>query len=82
MVLLQAGVPNEARLYDLAVNTSRLDLARAVDVICFTLHELAINDRRQASATGEPGPAMGVARYSTPTGTRPSTSMLTHANAR
>lgn len=81
MALLPAGVQDEARLYDLVVNTSRLELARAVDVVCCTLHELAINDRRQASATDEPGPAMGVARYPIPTGTHPCTSTLMHAEA-
>jgi CMP/dCMP kinase len=58
--------PDEAQLYDLVVNTSRLDLDSAVDVVCFTLHEIATSGRGQASTTGEPGPAIGGARYPTP----------------
>ena len=59
--------PDEAQLYDLVVNTSRLGLDGAVDVVCFTLHQIATTSGRgQAAATGEPGPATGLARYPAP----------------
>jgi cytidylate kinase len=53
--------PDEAHLYDLVVNTSRLDLESAVQVICFTLHEIA---KGLSTNAGELGPAAGLARYS------------------
>lgn len=55
--------PDEAQLYDLVLNTSRLDLESAVDIICFTLHQIGTG---QTSRTGEPGPATGLARYPVP----------------
>lgn len=64
--------PDDAPLYDLVVNTSRVDLDSAVDVICFTLHAIATSGRGHESTTGEPGklgelgPATGVSRYPTP----------------
>src|SRR2546427_3849826 len=52
--------PDDAHLYDLVLNTSLLDLESAVDIICFTLHEIATG---LAPNTGELGPAIGVSRY-------------------
>jgi cytidylate kinase len=52
--------PDEAHLYDLVLNTSLLDLESAVDIICFTLHEIA---KGLAKTTGELGPAIGVSQY-------------------
>ena len=57
--------PDEAPLYDLVVNTSRLDLESAVNVVCFTLHEIAVELARKAGEPG-PGPATGLARYPAP----------------
>ena len=54
--------PDEAQLYDLVLNTSRLDLERAVDIIGFTLHQVAIE---QASSTADLGLVTGPARYLT-----------------
>jgi CMP/dCMP kinase len=55
--------PDESHLYDLVLNTSRLDLESAVNVIMFTMHEISIE---LATKTGETGPATGLARYPTP----------------
>ena len=55
--------PDEAHLYDLILNTSLLDLESAVDIICFTLHEIA---KGLAKTTDELGPATGLSRYPTP----------------
>jgi CMP/dCMP kinase len=55
--------PDEAQLYDLVVNTSWLDLDGAVDVVCFTLHEIATG---KTPTAGESGPATGLARYPAP----------------
>jgi CMP/dCMP kinase len=55
--------PNESYLYDLVLNTSRLDLESAVNVIMFTVHEIAAG---LATKTGELGPATGLPRYPTP----------------
>ena len=55
--------PDDAHLYDLVLNTSLLDLESAVDIICFTLHEIA---KGLAKTTGELGPATGLARYPAP----------------
>jgi CMP/dCMP kinase len=55
--------PDEAQLYDLVLNTSRLDVERAVDIVCFTLHEVATG---LAATTGELGPATGLAHYPAP----------------
>jgi CMP/dCMP kinase len=50
----------DARLYDLVLNTSLLDLESAVEVICFTLQQKA---KGLATKTGDLGPARGVSRY-------------------
>ena len=50
----------DARLYDLVLNTSLLDLESAVDVISFTLQQKA---KGLATKTGDLGPARGVSRY-------------------
>jgi len=50
----------DARLYDLVLNTSLLDLESAVEVICFTLQQKA---KGLATKTGELGPAVGLSRY-------------------
>jgi CMP/dCMP kinase len=55
--------PDESHLYDLVVNTSRLDLESAVNVIIFTVHEISVGLPTQ---TGESGPGTGLARYPTP----------------
>jgi CMP/dCMP kinase len=55
--------PDEAQLYDLVLNTSRLDLERAVDIICFALHQIATE---QASTTADLGSVTGPARYPAP----------------
>ena len=55
--------PDDAHLYDLVLNTSLLDLESAVDIICFTLHEIA---KGLAKTTGELGPATVLARYPAP----------------
>ena len=55
--------PDDAHLYDLVLNTSLLDLQSAVDIICFTLHEIA---KGLAKTTDELGPATGLSRYPTP----------------
>jgi cytidylate kinase len=52
--------PQDARLYDIVLNTSLLDLESVVDVICFTLQQKA---KGLATKTGELGPAKGVSRY-------------------
>ena len=57
--------PDESHLYDLVVNTSRLDLESAVDVIMFTVDEIAVG---LPTKTGESGPATGLARYPTSPG--------------
>jgi cytidylate kinase len=54
--------PDESHLYDLIVNTSRLDLERAVNVIRFTVDEIAVG---LPTKTVESGPATGLARYPT-----------------
>ena len=46
--------PDEPQLYNLVLKTSRLDLESAVDIICFTLDEIA---KVLANTTGEPGTA-------------------------
>ena len=56
--------PDESNLYDLVVNTSRLDLESAVNVIRFTVDEIDV----ELATTGELGPATGLARYPTPPG--------------
>ena len=50
----------DARLYDLVLNTSLLDLESGVEVICFTLQQKA---KGLATKTGDLGPARGVSRY-------------------
>ena len=55
--------PDQAQLYDLILNTSRLDLQRAVDIICFTVHQIATE---QASSTADLGSVTGPARYPAP----------------
>ena len=55
--------PDDAHLYDLVLNTSLLDLQSAVDIICFTLHEIA---EGLAKTRDELGPATGLSRYPTP----------------
>jgi CMP/dCMP kinase len=55
--------PDESNLYDLIVNSARLDLESAVSVIMFTMHEI---DGELPRKTTEPGPATGLARYPTP----------------
>jgi cytidylate kinase len=55
--------PDDAHLYDLVLNTSLLDLERAVDIICFTLHEFA---KGLAKKTSELGPATGLSPYPAP----------------
>jgi len=50
----------DARLYDLVLNTSLLDLESAVEVICFTLQQKA---KGLATKTGDLGPAREVSRY-------------------
>jgi CMP/dCMP kinase len=55
--------PDDAQLYDLVLNTSLLDLERAVDIICFTLHEFA---KGLAKKTSELGPATGLSPYPAP----------------
>jgi CMP/dCMP kinase len=57
--------PDESYLYDLILNTSRLDLESAVNLIRFTVHEINIG---LATKTGEAGLAAGLARYPTPPG--------------
>jgi cytidylate kinase len=52
--------PDEAHLYDIVLNTSILDPASAVNVICLTLNHMA---RRLCAQTGELGPATGLSRY-------------------
>jgi CMP/dCMP kinase len=52
--------PDEAHLYDIVLNTSFLDPASAVNVICLTLNHMA---RRLCAQTGELGPAAGLSRY-------------------
>src|SRR5437660_11409447 len=54
--------PDDAHLYDLVLNTSLLDLQSAVDIICFTLHEIA---KGLAKTKDELGPATGLSRYPT-----------------
>jgi cytidylate kinase len=46
--------PDEAQLYNLVLKMSLLNLESAVDIICFTLDEIA---KVLANTTGEPGPA-------------------------
>src|SRR5712691_5833788 len=55
--------PDDAQLYDLVLNTSLLDLESAVDIVCFTLHEIA---KGLATKTSELGPATGLSRYPAP----------------
>lgn len=55
--------PDEAQLYDLVLNTSRLSLESAVTLICSTLHEIA---KGLATNMGELGPATGLPRYLAP----------------
>jgi cytidylate kinase len=55
--------PDEVQLYDLVLNTSRLALESAVDIICSTLHEIA---KGLATNTGKLGPAPGLTRYPAP----------------
>jgi cytidylate kinase len=55
--------PNEVQLYDLVLNTSRLDLESAVALVCSTLHKIA---KGLTTHTGELGPATGVGRYPAP----------------
>jgi CMP/dCMP kinase len=55
--------PDESYLYDLVLNTSRLDLESAVNIIRFTMHEIAAG---LPAKTAESGPATGLARYPTP----------------
>ena len=55
--------PDESYLYDLVVNTSRLDLESAVNVIRFTVDEITVE---LATKTGESEPATGLAHYPTP----------------
>jgi cytidylate kinase len=55
--------PDEVQLYDLVLNTSRLDLESAVDIICSTLHEIA---QGLATNTSKLGPATGLTRYPAP----------------
>jgi len=52
--------PQDARLYDIVLNTSLFDLENAVDIICFTLEQKA---KGLTTKTGELGPAKGVSRY-------------------
>jgi CMP/dCMP kinase len=54
---------DEAYLYDLVLNTSRLDLDRAVDVIRFTMRQV---DTEQTSSTADLGSLTGPARYPAP----------------
>jgi cytidylate kinase len=61
--------PDEAQLYDLVLNTSRLDLESAVALICSTLHEVA---KGLETNTGELGPATGLSRYPAPPADFPS----------
>lgn len=55
--------PDEAQLYDLVLNTSRLDPEHAVDIICRTLQEVA---KGPATSLDELGPATGLSRYPAP----------------
>jgi CMP/dCMP kinase len=57
--------PDESYLYDIVLNTSRLDLESAVNVIMFTVHEIDVG---LPTKTAESGPATGLARYPTPPG--------------
>jgi len=52
--------PDGVQLYNLVLNTSRLELESAVALICSTLHEIA---KGLTTHTGELGPATGVGRY-------------------
>jgi CMP/dCMP kinase len=52
--------PEDAHLYDIVLNTSLLDLESAVQVICFTLHEIA---KGLVTKTSELGPAVGLSGY-------------------
>ena len=54
--------PDEARLYDLVLNTSRLDLDAAVAIIRDAMRAIADG---LGTAAGERGPAVGLARYPT-----------------
>jgi CMP/dCMP kinase len=55
--------PEVGQLYDLVLNTSRLNLERAVDSIGSSLHEIA---KGLAMNTGKLGPATALARYPAP----------------
>jgi cytidylate kinase len=61
--------PDEAQLYDLVLNTSRLDLESAVALICSTLHEVA---KGLETNTGGLGLATGLSRYPAPPADFPS----------
>jgi cytidylate kinase len=54
--------PDEPHLYDLVVNTSRLDLESAVNLIRFTVDEIAVG---LPPKTDESGSATGLTRYPT-----------------
>lgn len=61
--------PDEAQLYDLVVNTARLDLESAVALIACTLHEIATGLVKPTSALG---PVTGLTRYPAPPADFPS----------
>ena len=52
--------PGDAHLYDIVLNTSSLDLERAVEVICLTLQQKA---SWLSTRTDETGPAKGLSHY-------------------
>ncbi len=55
--------PDDAHLYDLILNTSRLDLDSAIELICTTMREIADG---LSTSTGQLGPAVGLDRYPAP----------------